>query len=639
MLITAVGHSTDPDPVRAANELWEQVSNPLKPDLPCACLLFCGHPPAFSETLIASLYQHCPDLQLVGCSSFAEASSSLGHYAEHSCTAMFFCSDTVHIATGVVPDVNRAKLAELHAKARSTLASLHTTRPVGKTPKLCLVFTELMHVNQNAIVQALQAELGDQALILGGAAGHATSIDLEIPTCQYLNRDCHHNSAVIMVFSGPLSVSTGVCLNGWYPLYERRMAVEMRPLADGRHLEVTKIDDQPALDFYERAIGTDHLPDPLRDQISICHPLIIYSDDQSNELDYFDVFDKNRAEQSLIITNDVSSPCQIDIATPVWEAVLDDVTASVRRINHEFNGACSTGAIFIACCSRSVAYQVQIDPSDELQAVVSQCKPDLPVIGFYSYIEIGNRSNRPGASRRESMTLVYVLLGEDWDALQADLDRRDPVRLQKILTAVQNERHFKPPARVPPSADKPKRKHISSNTLVSPATSGFAKAELLLIEAGLVLHYLRGLSRQQTGEVYVLSWLSDDDCLIAKRIAEDLLKLAHPRLPKLNTLERHISQAIKQVKKEGKSAQRAYHATLVLGILLLSLEDSGGQVPANWLRANFDPHAIAATLYPKMRSLQLIRYTQSEVFLAGALQEALKGAAAPEYQIDEVYRV
>lgn len=641
MFKVAVGHSFAPDPLQAAQELWQHVAESLTPNLPCACVLFCGHPQLFAEALIDGLYGYCPDLQLAGCSSYAEASSRLGRYAEHSSTAMFFCSDTVHFDTALVPDVACVQQSDLRARVQIALDPLQATRPEEKIPKLCLVFTELMHVNQNALVQTLQAELGEEAMVLGGAAGHPTIIDLDNPTCQYHNRGCHHNSAVIMVFSGPLAVSTGVCLDGWYPLYERRFAAEMRPAGDGRHLAVTLIDGQPALDFYERAIGVDHLPDALREQIMICYPLIVYGEDPTSDGDYFDVFDKDRAGQSLIITDDVSPPCQVDIAVPIWEVVLNDVGNSVRRINEQFKGAWSAGALFMSCCSRSVAYQVQTSPSDELQVIISQCKPNLPVIGCYSYLEIGNRANRPESSRRESMTLVYVLLGEDWSAVQADIDSRDPVRMHQILTAVQSEHHFRPPVHPPQGVVKSPPQIVNHGTLVSPATSGCAKAELLLIEVGLVLRYLAALPRQAAGAVYVLSWLSDDERLVAKHVAQDVLRLGHPRLPRINTLERHLSQAIKHVKNSHdlKSTQRVYHATLMLGMVLLCLEDSGGRVPLDWVATDFSPQAVAETLYPKLQALRQVRYTQSQRFLAGALEEALKAAAQTDYEIDEGFRV
>ncbi|MEZ5584549.1 MAG: hypothetical protein R3F37_18905 [Candidatus Competibacteraceae bacterium] len=128
---------------------------------------------------------------------------------------------------------------------------------------------------------------------------------------------------------------------------------------------------------------------------------------------------------------------------------------------------------------------------------------------------------------------------------------------------------------------------------------------------------------------------------MAKHVAQDLLRLGHPRLPRLNTLERHLSQAIKQVKNGHglKSNQRIYHATLVLGMVLLCLEDGGGQVPPEWVVADFAPQGVAEALYPKLQALRQVRYTQPLRFLVGALEEALRAAEEPGYAIDEVFRV
>lgn len=640
MLNVAVGHSTHTDPVQVVQEIRQQVAASLNPDLPCACVLFCGHPQPFSQAVIDQLHDHYPTLQLVGCSSYAEASSQLGRYAEHSCTAMFFCTDTIHIDTAVVPNITGMLQHDVRGRVKAALDPLQAARPADKSPKLCLVFTELMQVNHNALVQILQAELGNEVIVLGGASGHATSIDLDNPTAQYRHQEIHYHSAVLMVFSGPLAVSTGVCLDGWHPLYERRMATAMQPLGDGRHLEVMQIDGQPALDFYERSIGVDHLPEALREPIAICYPLLVYGDDPDSPGEYFDVFGKRRDRKSLIITDDVSPPYRVDIATPVWQSILDDVASGVRRVNDQFKGAWSVGALFFSCCSRSVAYQIQNDPSDELQAVARQCKPGLPIIGAYTYLEIGNRSNRPGCSRRESMTLVYVLLGEDWSAIQAEINSHDPVQLQKLITAVRAERNYQPPISTSQEPINSTRKTRHEAVLVEPATSGCAKAETLLIEAGMVLRYLSNLPVNH-GQAFIMSWLSDDQRLVAKYIAQDLLRMGHPRLPKLNTLERHLSQAIKLVKNGQKqsSLQRFYYATLTLGMLLLCLEDSGGLVPLDWVSSEFSPQIIAGTLYQKLQSSGTLCYSKSLTFLANSLQDALQGANQFDYVINETYRI
>ena len=132
MLITAVGYSVATHSQQAANEIWAQVKEKLKSDLPCTCLFFSADAWEFSETVIAEFFQHRPDLELIGCGSFAEASSQLGGYAEHSCAAMFFCSDTIHMAAGVLRDIDHTNAKDLHGIARQALAPLHAARPPGK---------------------------------------------------------------------------------------------------------------------------------------------------------------------------------------------------------------------------------------------------------------------------------------------------------------------------------------------------------------------------------------------------------------------------------------------------------------------------------------------------------------------------
>lgn len=622
MFQAAVGHSLANDPIVVADELWAKVSDTFISNVPCSCILFCGQKDDFISTLVARLYEHRPDLQLAGCSSFAEATSLLDGYVEQSCCALFFCSDTVEMNAAVVPDVANCSPSALDDRVSQSLASWRRQRSGQAATKLCLVFTELMGVNQNALVQALQNQLGDEVIVLGGAAAHPSKIDLENPTSQYCGQTIYHKSATLLLFSGSLAVSTGVSMAGWHPMYERHLEVEMEPLGDGRHLEVLQIDSQPALEFFESAIGVDQLPLTLRDPMAVCYPLIVYAEG-GEVAGFFDVLDKDRERGSLIITDDVSGTCTVDIARPVEDAMLDDVALSVSRINSELNGkggVWKAAAFFISCCSRAVAFKAQSDCNGEVQTIASECKRDLPITGFYGYLEIGNRPNRPTSSRRESMALVYLVMGETWEALQTEINSFDAIRMHEILTNIHNDRS------------------THSERDDNPIKSS-AKAETLLIEAGLVLNHLKTLSEKES-ENLLVHWLDDNAKLVSKRITETLVTFAHPKLRRSDATVRHISEALKAIRDEqpGTVTNRIYRATLVLGMILGALEDCGDAIPKSWVESNFDPGIIAKTIYPKLKALRHHRYKPGQNYLTETLREAMLAAKRPTYEMNREYR-
>ena len=299
-----------------------------------------------------------------------------------------------------------------------------------------------------------------------------------------------------MVFSGPLALATGVYSGGWYPIYEQPMSVVLRPAEEEGFKEIHRIDSEPALDFYERSVGTERLPEPLRDQLTICYPLMVHHDEDDSEFDSFDVLMKNRSTNTLVVSDEFPDECHINISGPVWQDVLKDVNASVEVTAKRLweRAPSSAAALFVSCCSRSVAYQAQPHTIDEYHAIANACRPDLPILGFYGYTEIGSRSDQPGTSRQEGMALIFLLLGEDWEAIQTDTAATDHVRLQQIITAIKNERTRSGTITIPGS--KIKREYtetVKKTTRLSidnPTTRGFAKVETLLIELGVILRLL-----------------------------------------------------------------------------------------------------------------------------------------------------
>ena len=135
--------------------------------------------------------------------------------------------------------------------------------------------------------------------------------------------------------------------------------------------------------------------------------------------------------------------------------------------------------------------------------------------------------------------------------------------------------------------------------------------------------------------------MSGENTLVAKRIAASIVEVEKARVPKVNTVERHISHAIKIAKGQQNGidpTKRVYNATLILGALLVYLEDCGGEIPETWQKnGEFTLEPVAASIYRRLCDHPHCPYTDSQEHLVKTLEEARTVADDPSYEVDDLF--
>jgi hypothetical protein len=386
MFFGVVGHSDDIDVQGVLEDLTEQCRAALGGRSPKAGILFSAidmeHDP-----ILEGIDQAWPGIELIGCTTDGEISSTLG-FREDSVTLMLFGSDSIDITAGLGRDVSK----DIAAACRSAIesAKAKTTLP----PALCITLPESMTTSAQQIVEALGRNLDAKVPVLGATAGDSLRFE---NTLQFCGREVCSDSVPVLLFSGPLVYSLAV-ESGWEPVGEPGLVTR----SAGPVLE--EIDGRPAIEFYRRFLG-DQAAGPSPE----C-PLAILDDQGGVECLRATVGSVDPETGAITYLADIREGAMVQITVADRNAILGGCTASIRKAFAEYpHGKTPGAALFFSCAARKLLLGTRT--SEEFGIVESVIGTQVPICGFYGYGEIGPRDSEDATSRFHNETFVSLIMG------------------------------------------------------------------------------------------------------------------------------------------------------------------------------------------------------------------------------------
>ncbi len=381
----AVGHSDDIDPVEAAREIIRQCRDGLAGERPRAGLLFSTYDTELAP-LVAAIRTEFPDMELAGTTSAGEMSSVLG-FQEDSATLAVFASDSVDMTTGLGPGISESPAAAAAAALDQALAA--TEQP----PRLCIALPSVTGPDPTEVLGELQALMGDIPVIGGGSAPNTNPGEPRIAR-QIRGDGVEEDAVVVLVFSGPLSVSFGVD-TGWRPIGARGRVTE----SNGN--VISAIDGEPALAFHERYLGPGGKPTPA-------NPLAVFDGDTPEF--YLRVpRDFDAAEGTLLTAGGVPDGAQVQLTVAATDEIFAGTTSAVRKALAAFPGASAPDAALVfSCAIRKLMLGTRTGA--ELEIARTELGEAVPICGFYCFGEIAPMGS--GDVRFHNETMVAVLMGE-----------------------------------------------------------------------------------------------------------------------------------------------------------------------------------------------------------------------------------
>ncbi len=388
-MIAAIGHSEDIDSADAVVEALEQCAASLGGKTPQAGLLYAGidHD---HQALLDGVENRYPGIQLIGCTTHGEISSE--GFAEGSVVVMLLHAEGVTFAASVAEGVAGDPEGAARRSAGGALDGLE------EPARLCVAISEAFGVNTPALLGKLSEVLGPGVPVCGGLAAEPLRFE---KTYQFCNGKVFTDALALLVFAGPLKVSTGVA-SGWEPMGGDHHVTE----SDG--VVVSMIDGEPVKDVWVRYFGSDEL-------IGYRHLLAVYPDAEGEEPGlngsefYVSTPFEWKEDGSLVVGPPIPSGSRFRFANASREQILAGVESSASGARDTFAGNAPDAALIFSCAGRHGVLGTHV--KREFEVLREHIGSAIPTIGFYTYGEFCPLTGSL-IPRAHSSTFVSVLLGE-----------------------------------------------------------------------------------------------------------------------------------------------------------------------------------------------------------------------------------
>lgn len=249
-------------------------------------------------------------------------------------------------------------------------------------------------VNAQEIVDGLKAGLGREVPIFGGLAAD----DLQLKrTCVFSRKDISDNGLLSLVFDNTKISITGLAISGWEAIGGTHTVTK----AVGN--VIYTIDDEPALDVFIKYFGYfdnfDLKGKPVS-TISAQYPLQVLRDDGSTVLRSPLIGDES--EKTLTLAGGVKQGDQFRFSISPGFEVIDETVKAFGDYSQLVQEA--DALILFSCKGRHAALGPMIE--DEVKGIYNHWK--APMIGFFSYGEIGATENSTCNFHNETCSLVVI---------------------------------------------------------------------------------------------------------------------------------------------------------------------------------------------------------------------------------------
>lgn len=385
MFRVAVAQSIELDSADAVAEVLDQCHQQLGDLQPQAGLLFAGIDFEFSSILdeISSVY---PDVELIGCTTDGEMASVHG-YTDDSLALMLLCTDELVFKSGVAVGVSEDTANTVERAVASVASELH------EEPVLCIATPTSLTASGDNTVEGLQRGLGKGVPVFGGTAGDQWRFK---GTYQFHRRTVYTDAAPFLLIAGPLIYSFGID-TGWIPIGPRKTVTK------SENNVVYEIGGEKALHFYRHHLGEDI---GLGDAGAISeYPLAVFEDD--GELYYLRASTLlDRKAGSLTFVGNVPEGSTVQIAHSTRDRIVEAAERSIAASVKSYPGNRPLAALCFSCCARKQVLGTRVE---EEYAAFQRTLPEIPIVGFYTYGEIGPlERGRPARFHNETFFNLVI---------------------------------------------------------------------------------------------------------------------------------------------------------------------------------------------------------------------------------------
>ena len=358
MLKAVTSTSDRVNPLDAADEVIGSCLQQLAGAKPSAGIVLTSYVDTDYGQMLARIDEAFPGIQLIGCTTDGEISSSMG-VSDDSVTLLLFSSDTVYFAATLVTEISERPEEEFR------MAFSRCTDLLPSDPVCGFIFPDGLTTMGVPLDILIRESFGENFPFFGGTAGDHYALR---QTFQFFGTEVHTNAAPIMLVGGDLEVAVRM-VSGWTPIGKYHKVEKFE------NNRVLTIEGLTAREFYEKYLGsyqrtfTDFPLAVYREEDGefILRTALVVNDDGA--IDFIgNFFEGARVRFTTILRDDA-----IHAADEANRELLAEVGQRAALI---LNFSCAVRKHFLS--SRKA------EESQRLREFSS-----APYAGFYSYGEIG----------------------------------------------------------------------------------------------------------------------------------------------------------------------------------------------------------------------------------------------------------
>jgi len=283
---------------------------------------------------------------------------------------------------------------QLHFVNRGKLSSFELGQALGNK-----IMTSFKHssaiigsggilMDGQALVEGVLSKTGNQYVMFGGLAGDDALFE---KTFVFTDQTISDDGAMVLVFNGSKIELSGMTSSGWISL-----GAEFT-VNRSKGNTIFEINGLPALDMYMNYLNVkeDDLPG-----IGIEYPFMVKSGDGMSVLRA--VTGINKEQRSLIFAGSVLQGSTISFSTSPGFEIMENTRDKI--ISYHNKNPKADLLLLFSCIARHIA----LGPLISTEIKLASIKWRKPLVGFFTYGEMGNNENGNCSFYNQTFTLALI---------------------------------------------------------------------------------------------------------------------------------------------------------------------------------------------------------------------------------------
>ncbi len=307
------------------------------------------------------------------------------------------------LVAAIIFQFEKTEIAAIDEEITDRHASLAAGSRIGarlRRPDLKGVFilADGIHLNGSDLVAGVLSSIGPGVTVTGGLAGDGTRFQETVVGVDAIPRS--KRVAAIGFYGSAISIGHGSA-GGWNEFGPKRK------ISRSAGNVLFTLDEEPALDLYERYLGdeAEGLPGT-----ALLYPLLITDPARPRHSVVRTVLGVDRQEHSMIFAGNVPQGWSAQLMRGHFDDLAEGAAAAARQASTVRRPpGTDAAAILVSCIGRRILMGQSV--VDEIAAVEASLGEDVHQIGFYSYGEISPHA-ASGVCELHNQTMTVTTIAE-----------------------------------------------------------------------------------------------------------------------------------------------------------------------------------------------------------------------------------